>query len=61
MKMDKFVNIHWDDLRGEDIFSFQLNTVKGSGKYLATPCFAEYVYQRLHKREELREKVGRIG
>jgi hypothetical protein len=35
----------------------QLNAVQGSGKYLQTPCFAEYVYQKLHKREQLREEV----
>ncbi|CAF1218237.1 unnamed protein product [Adineta ricciae] len=34
----------------------QLNTVQGSGKYLETTCFAEYVYQKLYKREELRDQ-----
>jgi len=34
----------------------QLNTVQGSGKYLETSCFAEYVYQKLNKREHLRDE-----
>ncbi|UJR21231.1 hypothetical protein I4U23_024327 [Adineta vaga] len=34
----------------------QLNTVQGSGKYLETTCFADYVYQKLYKREELRDQ-----
>ncbi|CAF3811699.1 unnamed protein product [Rotaria sordida] len=34
----------------------QLSAIQGSGKYLETPCFAEYVYQKLYKREQLREQ-----
>ncbi|CAF0925327.1 unnamed protein product [Adineta steineri] len=34
----------------------QLNAVQGSGKYLNTACYAEYVYQKLNKREELRDQ-----
>ncbi|CAF4197662.1 unnamed protein product [Rotaria socialis] len=34
----------------------QLNAVQGSGKYLDTTCFAEYVYQKLNKREQIREQ-----
>jgi len=35
----------------------QLHAVQGSGKYLETSCFAEHVYQKLNKREQLREQL----
>ncbi len=38
-------------------YEFQLHAVQGSGKYLETACHAEYVYQKLNKREQLREQV----
>jgi len=39
----------------------QLNPIQGSGKYIETACFNEYVYQKLIKREQLikQQKVER--
>ncbi|CAF4455039.1 unnamed protein product [Rotaria socialis] len=35
----------------------QLNAVQGSGKYIETGCFTDYVYQKLTKREQLRAGI----
>ncbi|CAF1636140.1 unnamed protein product, partial [Adineta ricciae] len=34
----------------------QLNVSQGSGKYLETICFTDYVYQKLNKREQIQEQ-----
>ncbi|CAF0875595.1 unnamed protein product [Adineta steineri] len=35
----------------------QLNVIQGSGKYLDTACYADSVYQKLNKREIIREQL----
>ncbi|UJR28248.1 hypothetical protein I4U23_009498 [Adineta vaga] len=34
----------------------QLNVIQGSGKYVETACFTDYVYQKLNRREQIREQ-----
>ncbi|CAF3367667.1 unnamed protein product [Rotaria sp. Silwood1] len=35
----------------------QLHVIQGSGKYIETTCFTDYIYQKLNKREQLREQL----
>ncbi len=55
MKMDKCVFENF--LIVILCLQIQLNAVQGSGKYIDTACFTEYVYQKLNKREQLYEQV----